>query len=109
VTEPSPTNPLSFETPRLRLVLESTEAVLARIEALPPEHRAQVSPDWLARLRAAALARFAFEAGAKEVVAHTLPASGPSTSVLAACGFRHTGEVQDPEDGPVWRWVSRRA
>lgn len=41
-----------LETARLDLVLESTEAVLARIEALTPEQRAEVSSEWLARLRA---------------------------------------------------------
>ena len=38
---------------RLDLVLESTEAVLARVEAMSPADRAEVSPDWLERLRAA--------------------------------------------------------
>lgn len=42
---------LVLETPRLRLVLESTEAILARIEQLSPEDRAEVSPAWLARMR----------------------------------------------------------
>ena len=46
-------DPLVLETPRLRLVLESTEAVLARIDAMSPAERAQVSPDWLERMRAA--------------------------------------------------------
>ena len=40
-----------IETRRLRLVLDSTESVLARIDRLSPEDRAQVSPDWLARMR----------------------------------------------------------
>ena len=44
---------MEIETSRLRLVLESTEAVLARIEAMSPADRAEVSPAWLARLRAA--------------------------------------------------------
>ena len=42
----------SLDTPRLRLVLESTDDILARIDAMPVEHRAQVSPEWVARLRA---------------------------------------------------------
>ncbi len=41
-----------LETPRLALVLESTEAVLARIDAMPAADRAEVSPEWIARLRA---------------------------------------------------------
>ena len=151
---------MPLETPRLRLVLEPTEAVLARIEALPAEHRAQVSEDWLAQLRAstpgpwthgfaiveresgcavgscafkgppdddgiveiayeihearrgrgyateaaAALVKFAREAGARRVIAHTLPETNASTSVLRACGFKHAGTVDDPEDGTIWRW-----
>ena len=42
---------LVLDTPSLRLVLESTESVLARIDALDPADRAQVSPDWLAQMR----------------------------------------------------------
>ena len=41
-----------LQTERLTLQLESTEAVLARIAAMPPADQAEVSPDWLARLRA---------------------------------------------------------
>jgi RimJ/RimL family protein N-acetyltransferase/ketosteroid isomerase-like protein len=44
---------LVIQTARLRLVLESTEAVLARIEAMSPADRAEVSPDWLKRMRTA--------------------------------------------------------
>jgi RimJ/RimL family protein N-acetyltransferase len=46
---PSP-SPI-IDTPRLRLVLESTAAVLARIDAMDPADRAEVSPEWLARMR----------------------------------------------------------
>jgi [ribosomal protein S5]-alanine N-acetyltransferase len=42
---------LSIPTARLRLNLESTEAVLARIEAMSPADRAEVSAEWLARMR----------------------------------------------------------
>jgi RimJ/RimL family protein N-acetyltransferase len=38
------------------------------------------------------------------VLAHTSPEHSPSTRVLAANGFTKTAEVEDPEDGPVWRW-----
>ncbi len=38
------------------------------------------------------------------VVAHTLPASTASKRVLAKCGFRHVGEVIDPDDGLVCRF-----
>ena len=54
---------------------------------------------------AAALVRFALATGSVRLVrAHTLPAANASTRVLEKCGFRHTGTVVDPEDGPVWRW-----
>ena len=45
---------LVLQTARLRLVLESTAAVLARVEAMSPAERAEVSAAWLARVRAAA-------------------------------------------------------
>ena len=44
---------LLLQTERLALVLESTEAVLARIASMPPADQAEVSPEWLAQLRAA--------------------------------------------------------
>jgi RimJ/RimL family protein N-acetyltransferase len=54
---------------------------------------------------AQALVAFAFSSGRVRVVrAHTLPESNASTRVLSKCGFRHIGEVIDPEDGLVWRW-----
>jgi [ribosomal protein S5]-alanine N-acetyltransferase len=36
--------------------------------------------------------------------AHTKPENNSSGRVLAKCGFQHVGEVEDPEDGLVWRW-----
>jgi len=158
--------PFVLHTSRLRLTVQTTEATLARLDALSPEDRAQVSPEWLARLRAsapspwthgftmeehaaataigncgfkgppdadgvveiaygvdpafqgrgyakeaaAALVEFALQDERVRIVrAHTLPAHGPSPSVLAANGFEHLGEVMDPEDGLVWRWELRRA
>jgi RimJ/RimL family protein N-acetyltransferase len=54
---------------------------------------------------AAALVAYAFGSGRVRVVrAHTLPEANASTRVLTKCGFRHVGEVNDPEDGLVWRW-----
>lgn len=135
------------------------------IDGMPPDVRAQVSADWLARLEAstttdpflhgfrmvhresgnvvgtcsfkgppidgmveiaygvapeeqgkgyateAALALTAYAFTFREVrlvLAHTLPESNASTRVLARCGFRHTGEVIDPEDGRVWRFEKVR-
>lgn len=54
---------------------------------------------------AAALVAFAFARGEVRLVrAHTLPTANASTRVLEKCGFRNTGTVVDPVDGPVWRW-----
>jgi [ribosomal protein S5]-alanine N-acetyltransferase len=54
---------------------------------------------------AAAGVAFAFADGRVRVVrAHTLPANNASTRVLAKCGFARIGEIEDPEDGLVWRW-----
>ncbi len=68
-----------------------------------------VSPDHqgkgYATEAAEALTAYAFSSGQVRVVrAHTLPESNASGRVLTKCGFRHIGEVIDPEDGLVWRW-----
>lgn len=41
-------------TVRLDLVLQTPDEVLAWVESLPPTDRAEVSPDWIARVRATA-------------------------------------------------------
>jgi [ribosomal protein S5]-alanine N-acetyltransferase len=46
-------NPMTLDTPRLRLELQHPDAVLRMLESLDPATRAEVSPDYLARLRAA--------------------------------------------------------
>ncbi|MCP5517501.1 MAG: GNAT family N-acetyltransferase [Verrucomicrobiales bacterium] len=57
----------------------------------------------------AALASHAFSQPLVRLVrAHTLPQPNASTRVLEKCGFTRIGEVQDPEDGSVWRWERRR-
>lgn len=38
------------------------------------------------------------------VIAHTLAHDNPSTGVLRRLGFTKTGELIDPEEGPIWRW-----
>lgn len=38
------------------------------------------------------------------VIAHTLPETNASTSILQKVGMKYVGEVIDPEDGRVWRW-----
>lgn len=46
-------NPNSLLTRNLRLVPRTIEELRSQIEGLAPEHRAQVSREWLARLEAA--------------------------------------------------------
>lgn len=38
------------------------------------------------------------------VLAHTLPDVNASNSVLTKLGFVKTAEIDDPDDGPIWRW-----
>jgi [ribosomal protein S5]-alanine N-acetyltransferase len=44
---------VEIQTESLRLVLQTPEETLASIEAMSPAEKAEVSPDWLARVRAA--------------------------------------------------------
>jgi len=66
-----------------------------------PEHQGR----GYATEAATALTAYAFSSGQARVVrAHTLPEANASCRVLTKCGFRHLGEVVDPQDGVVWRW-----
>lgn len=47
--------------------------------------------------------------GAHTALAHTLPETSASTTVLSRCGFVQVGEAMDPDDGLVWRWERRLA
>ena len=46
--------PVIISTANLDLVLQSPDEVLAWVESLPAADRAEVSPDWIARVRSAA-------------------------------------------------------
>ena len=46
-------------------------------------------------------------AGLRVVVAHTLAEENASTKVLTRCGFTRTAELDDPDEGQVWRWELR--
>jgi [ribosomal protein S5]-alanine N-acetyltransferase len=52
----------------------------------------------------AGLVAIARNNGASALIAHTLPSQGPSTRVLAKCGFARDGVAIDPDEGEVWRW-----
>jgi [ribosomal protein S5]-alanine N-acetyltransferase len=58
---------------------------------------------------ARALVAYALSIAEVNIVrAHTLPASNASKRVLAKCGFQFMGEINDPEDGLVWRFETTR-
>lgn len=38
------------------------------------------------------------------IIAHTLAEENPSTKVLKKCGFEKVQEINDPEDGLIWKW-----
>jgi RimJ/RimL family protein N-acetyltransferase len=44
----------------------------------------------------------------RSIIAHTLGQVNPSTRVLQRCSFKKTGEINDPDDGLIWRWELKR-
>ena len=79
----------------------------------PPDHGEveigyEIAPALRGQGRATAAAREMVEraraAGCALVTAHTLAEANPSTAVLTKLGFTRTAEIDDPDDGPVWRW-----
>lgn len=44
----------------------------------------------------------------KSIIAHTLGMENPSTKVLRKCGFERAGEIQDPDDGMIWKWELKK-
>jgi RimJ/RimL family protein N-acetyltransferase len=66
-----------------------------------PEHQGRGYATEAAR----ALIEYAFASGKVRIVrAHTLPTGAASIRVLAKCGFRDVGEIDDPQDGRVRRF-----
>lgn len=68
-----------------------------------------ITPDYqgngYATEAAQALVSYAFSnSKVRTVRAHTITEANASTRVLTKCGFERIGEVNDPDDGPVWRW-----
>ena len=58
---------------------------------------------------AQALTAYAFACDEVEVVrAHTLPDGAASKRILSKCGFRHVGEINDADDGLIWRFEKTR-
>lgn len=42
------------------------------------------------------------------IVAHTLGQDNASTKVLQKCGFKKVEEINDPDDGLIWKWELKR-
>jgi RimJ/RimL family protein N-acetyltransferase len=58
---------------------------------------------------AKALIDYAFQNNeVQSVIAHTLAFENPSTSVLKKCGFVKVEEIEDPEDGQIWKWELKK-
>lgn len=53
---------------------------------------------------AGGLLGIAREAGARRVLAHTLPQANASTRVLEKNGFAHIGSAMDEDVGEAWQW-----
>jgi RimJ/RimL family protein N-acetyltransferase len=88
----------SFKGPPVDGAVEIAYAVL-------PGHQGK----GYATAAARAMVEFAFAfPEVRKVLAHTLPTGAASQRVLLKAGFRHLGEVIDPEDGLVWRFEIAR-
>lgn len=44
----------------------------------------------------------------KSIIAHTLREENPSTRILKKFGFEMVQEINDPDDGLIWRWELKR-
>jgi RimJ/RimL family protein N-acetyltransferase len=99
------------------LVVDATQRVVVGTCAFksPPSHRGEVEiayftfPPYEGRGYGTAMARelIALGGAATEVrciLAHTLPQRNASTRILERLGLTRVGTVEDPDDGPVWRW-----
>lgn len=67
-------------TARLKLMLQTPEELLAWVESLPPAYRAEVSPDWIARVRIT-------EAGDHWALGF-MAVERSSGTVVGSCGFK---------------------
>jgi [ribosomal protein S5]-alanine N-acetyltransferase len=79
---------MEMMTPRLKVILQTPEEVEQMIAAMPEHHRAQVSPQWLARMRATKVADpfvHAFRLEEKD-----------SAAIVGSCSFKGP-----PVDGVV--------
>lgn len=80
----------------------------------PPDERGEVELAWFTfpgyegrghgSRMAALLLEIAAAGGGTSMLAHTLPETSASTRTCEKAGFAFEGEIELPEEGPVWRW-----
>jgi len=81
-------------TPRLRLILDTPEEVLARIALLSPSDRAEVSDEWLARIRAMSTA---------DPWTHSFSAMDPvNGAVIGGCAFKGPPDREGVVEVAYW-------
>jgi RimJ/RimL family protein N-acetyltransferase len=44
----------------------------------------------------------------KSIIAHTLGQKNHSTKILQRCGFEKVQEINDPDDGLIWKWELKK-
>jgi RimJ/RimL family protein N-acetyltransferase len=71
---------VEIQTVNLRLVLQTPEETLASIEAMSPADKAEVSPDWLARVRAST--------GADPWTLGFAVVHRASATIIGSCGYK---------------------
>ncbi|MBL0024226.1 MAG: GNAT family N-acetyltransferase [Saprospiraceae bacterium] len=45
----------------------------------------------------------------KLIIAHTLREENASAKILTKCGFIKVGDIDDPDDGPIWKWELKKS
>ncbi|RIV23987.1 N-acetyltransferase [Fibrisoma montanum] len=73
----------------------------------------EIAPDYRNRGLATEMANGLIENAFKDervklIIAHTLGQDNPSTRVLQKCGFEKVEEINDPDDGLIWKWELKR-
>jgi RimJ/RimL family protein N-acetyltransferase len=73
----------------------------------------EIAPDYRNRGLATEMAKGLIDNAFKDVrvnsiIAHTLGKDNASTKLLQKCGFKKVGEINDPNDGIIWKWELKR-
>jgi len=73
----------------------------------------EIAPDYRCRGLATEMTKGLIENAFKDqrvksILAHTLGQENPSTRVLQKCGFEKIEEINDPDDGLLWKWELKK-